>query len=101
MANDDDFEAGYRLGYGNGYSAGYAHGVRDEGDAWSVIFTGCAETWRRPNYAELEQRRRIDHDPCPAKCRRCSRCIHSLAYWARGGPYPGVQTQHEFAQVAS
>lgn len=87
-----DFEAGYRLGWGTAYATGYAHGVRDEGDAWSTIVTGAAESWRRPRYAELEQRRTFDWQPCPAMCRACSRCIASRAYWARGGqPYAGVQ----------
>jgi hypothetical protein len=87
-----DLELGYQLGYGDGYGIGYAHGVRDEGDAWQAILTGFAETWRRPNYAELQRRRLFDWQPCPLRCRSCSRCIASRAYWARGGqPYAGVQ----------
>jgi hypothetical protein len=88
---NDDLELAYQIGYGNGYQIGYAHGVRDEGAAWTAVFTGCAETWRRPNYAELENAREVDWQPCPARCKACSRCIASLAYWARGGrPYEGA-----------
>jgi hypothetical protein len=87
-----DLALGYQVGYGNAYQVAYAHGVADESAAWTAIFTGCAATWRRPNYAELEQRRTFDWQPCPRRCRACSRCIASEAYWRRGGkPYGGIQ----------
>jgi hypothetical protein len=41
--------------------------------------------WVHPRFAEVVKRRQVDHEPCPTRCRRCSRCVHSLAYWARGG----------------
>jgi hypothetical protein len=100
--NTRHFADGYRIGYGTGYAVGYAAGVTDEGDAWSAIFTGCAETWRRPDYAELQARREIDWQPCQQRCQACSRCIASLAYWARGGrPYLGVQAEADLVAVAS
>jgi hypothetical protein len=89
-----DFETGYWIGYGNGYSAGYAHGGQEVDDAWQAIVTGFAETFRRPNYAEIEARRIPDWRPCPQRCKACSRCIASLAYWSRGGrPYEGVEAE--------
>lgn len=51
-------------------------------------------TWTHPRHAEIVARRRLDHLPCPRKCRRCSRCIHSLAWHERGQrPYLGVQRE--------
>jgi hypothetical protein len=61
----------------------------------------AATVWKLPWHAEVEKHRVIDHRPCPAMCRRCSRCIHSLDYWARGGrPYLGVQREAEAAAGA-
>jgi hypothetical protein len=71
-----DLELGYHIGYGNGYDIGYAHGVRDEGDAWTAVFTGCAETWRRPNYAEVEKTRATLRS---CLCNRCSACVRRAA----------------------
>ncbi|MDP9092273.1 MAG: hypothetical protein M3N95_04855 [Actinomycetota bacterium] len=88
--DQSEFEAGYRLGFPAGYERGYASGVQDEGDAWTSIMTGVSSVLRNPEHAELERRRQPDYTPCPYKCRACSRCIASMAYWARGGrPYMG------------
>jgi hypothetical protein len=86
-----DLALGYGIGFGNGYDIGYAHGVRDEGDAWTAVFTGCAETWRRPNYAELEKKRATLRS---CRCNRCSACVRRAAVernTARYGQpdYPG------------
>ena len=88
-------ELDFRLGYAAGFDVGYAWGVRDEGAAWSSILTGCTDTWRSPRQAELQAvREEIRHDPCPARCDRCSRCIHSRSWWSRGGrPYPGAERE--------
>jgi hypothetical protein len=85
-----DFRAGYQLGYGAAADVEYRRGY-DQADAeWTAVLTGCTETFRRPNYAEVQARRVIDHQPCSSKCKACSRCIHSMAYWARGGDYMGA-----------
>lgn len=43
-----------------------------------------------------------DNQPCPQRCRRCSLCIRSLAYWARGGrDYLGVEGELRMTQVGS
>lgn len=75
----DEFTAGYTLGFESGHDVGYRRGVADEGAAWTAIFTGCAETWRRPEYAELQQRRRPTNEPCRTRCGRCSSCIRAQA----------------------
>ncbi len=51
--------------------------------------------WVHPRFAEFAKRREPDHRPCPARCRRCSRCIHSLAWFARGGrAYLGIVAEN-------
>jgi hypothetical protein len=75
----------FDLGWHAGYRAGYAAGVADVEAAWQSIVTGWAEDWRRPNYAELQARREVTHEPCERSCGQCSRCIHSRAWHARGG----------------
>jgi hypothetical protein len=85
-----DFVAGYQLGWCAAADVEFRRGY-DQADAeWTAVLTGCTETFRRPTHAELEARRQIDHQPCSRRCRSCSRCIHSLAYYARGGPYMGA-----------
>jgi hypothetical protein len=97
-----DLELGWSVGYGHGYDIGRAHGRAEEGDAWQAIITGWAETTRRPNYAEIEARRVPDWRPCRQRCRACSRCIASLAYYGRGGrPYEGVERERELAGAVS
>jgi hypothetical protein len=52
--------------------------------------------WRHPRYAELVERRRVPHEPCGARCGRCSRCIHAEAWRQRGGrPFEGLLHQRE------
>ena len=92
----------YRLGYAAGYDVGRAHGVADEGAAWTSVLTGCTDTWRTPRQDEVEQARAVDHMPCPRRCARCSRCVHSLDYWRLGGRhYLGVEAEAELAAGAA
>lgn len=88
---DYDFDAGYRLGFATAAQVEYRRGEHDADDRWTSALTGCTSTWRSPGRDETEQTRTPDWQPCSMKCRRCSRCIASMAYWARGGrPYLGV-----------
>jgi hypothetical protein len=45
----------------------------------------AARAWVHPRHLDLERRRVVDHQPCRARCRSCSACVHSLAFYARGG----------------
>jgi hypothetical protein len=96
-------ELDWRLGYATGYDVGYAHGVEDEGAAWSSILTGCTDTFRSPHQDELRAvRDEIRHDPCPARCDKCSRCFHSRAWWGRGcRPFEGVEAEAARVRQAS
>jgi hypothetical protein len=84
------YEAGYLAGLANGISA--ERRDRDRIDAEWQSWLGVAKSsLDLPTHAQLERSRTIDHQPCAARCKKCSRCIHSLAYWARGGrDYLGV-----------
>lgn len=54
--------------------------------------------WVHPRFSELEEIRKPDYRPCPAKCRACSRCVASESYWSRGGrPYLGVEAEARLA----
>jgi hypothetical protein len=75
-SESDPFALGYWVGHGNGYDAGYAHGRRDESAEWQSALTGCTDTWRRPNHAELEQRRTTLRE---CHCDRCSACVRRAA----------------------
>lgn len=90
--DDQQFELAYRIGYGNGYDHGWRQGVDAEQQAWDRIFhTPYLNDWRRPSHAELVERRIPDWQPCRQRCQACSRCVASMAYWARGGkPFTGV-----------
>lgn len=47
-----------------------------------------------PRHASLEAVREPDHRPCPGRCRKCSKCIHALSYFERGGrPYLGIEAE--------
>jgi hypothetical protein len=62
------------------------------------VARGAGPTWQHPRQAELERCRTPDHRPCPTKCDRCSRCIHSHAWWRRGcRPYLGVEAERQAA----
>lgn len=61
--------------------------------------------WRHPRYSELEERRRLDHEPCSVGRHRdcgCSKCIHAEAWRARGGrPYLGVRREAELRRAGA
>lgn len=89
-----DFVEGYNLGWHTGYDVGIVHGAAEESAAWSSILTGCTSTWRVARRDETIASRVLSHDPCRKRCRACSRCIHSLAWWSRDGrPYEGVAAE--------
>ncbi len=50
-----------------------------------AIARAAAPSWVHPRHSEIAQRRVVDHQPCRTKCDRCSRCLHSRAWYARGG----------------
>jgi hypothetical protein len=86
-------DAGYAVGWGDGYSE------RDsEVQAWLGVSRAHLKS---PSYAELEERRQHHTDPCRTKCARCSQCIHSMAFWRRGGrDYLGVEAEAALAGAA-
>jgi hypothetical protein len=80
------FELGYRLGSGTGYEVGWAHGFAACEREWQAFLGVYRQAVRTPRRAELERAREFrPGEPCVMNCRRCSKCVHSLAYWRRGG----------------
>jgi hypothetical protein len=81
-----DFAAGYELGFGCGVEIGWRRGyeecAEDNDHAWGLVSATLRDS---PTYRELVERRAVSHEPCLRRCKRCSQCIHSLAYWGRGG----------------
>jgi len=61
--------------------------VESERQAWLGV---AKSTLSLTTQQALARARTVDHRPCPARCRQCSRCIHSLAYWQRRGDYLGA-----------
>ena len=103
---DADPDSAFLDGVDLGTEAGYAVGWRDgyeRRDFEAMLAYGIAKAAiGLPTKAELAKRRMVDHRPCPRKCRRCSKCVHSLAYWARGGrDYLGVEAEAELARVGA
>lgn len=76
---------GWRLGLIDGRDEGLHAAELDMAEAWHRVWLDVRKTMAQPTFAELAGRRRADHRPCPARCRKCSRCMASLAYWNRGG----------------
>lgn len=63
-----------------------------------VRYLPTGATLVKPALVEVERTRKPDWQPCRARCRACSRCIASLAYWLRGGRrYLGVDREAELA----
>lgn len=53
-----------------------------EWQAWLGVYRGVVAY---PRHAELEAARQFTPgEPCAQKCRRCSKCVHAVAYWFRG-----------------
>jgi hypothetical protein len=65
----------------NGWEAAVEQIIGDS----QAIARAARAGWMHPRYDEIVKRRAVDHQPCRARCRSCSRCVHSLAYYARGG----------------
>lgn len=62
------------------------------------IARAAGPLWRHPRQAETDARRVVDHQPCRTKCDRCSRCLHSRAWYARGQrPFLGVEAEATLA----
>jgi hypothetical protein len=87
----DLFDMGLRLGLAYGRRAGIVQGREDEDAEWQAHMGVLRDVVTQPRQAELEAARQFTPgEPCYRKCRRCSRCVHALAYWQRGGrDYPG------------
>jgi hypothetical protein len=86
--SQDDWELrlGYQLGYGTGYEIGWAHGFEARDRELQAVLGVVRSTLSTPRQSELqESREHHPGEPCERKCRRCSKCTHSLAYWRRGG----------------
>lgn len=87
------------LAYREGFDDGRDAVLAALGDAGRDAARLARPTLVRPSLDELQRRQEVDHSPCPRKCRQCSRCIHSLAYWSRGGrDYCGVQAEANLAK---
>jgi hypothetical protein len=71
----------YQVGYGTGYQVGYVHGRRDENDEWQTTFGVYRAAVRTPRHAELERLRQPSNEPCPTRCRSCSRCARHAQVW--------------------
>jgi len=87
--------ASHRLGWHDGHRRGHAAAEADMAASWHDLWLHVQATMRSPRHAELIERRRLTHDPCPARCGRCSACIHAehaAANLARYGrpDYPGA-----------
>jgi hypothetical protein len=81
-----------------GYVEGYAAGVAVTELDYQLHLGVAKSALSLPLLAELERRRTVDHQPCAMKCRRCSRCVHSLAYYGRGGrDFLGIEAERELA----
>ncbi len=76
------------------YSYGYAQGRADGEAAATELLPPCGPS---VSHAELAERRKmVDTDPCRRRCRRCSQCLFSLAFWGRGGrDFLGVAAELE------
>lgn len=73
------------LGYERGYARGHADAESAMAISWAELVRQVRDGARCPSAKDLERRRQPDHEPCGRRCGRCSRCIHSLSYWQRGG----------------
>lgn len=82
------------LGYRAGLIDGRAQVMAALGEAGTAAARLARPILDQPAWDVILGRRELDHKPCPAKCRKCSRCIHSLAWWERGGrPFLGVEQE--------
>jgi hypothetical protein len=88
----DGFDIGVTAGLAVGYQQGWhAHVERVQARFGLAVLD-------EPTQEKLAQLRNVDHQPCRAKCRRCSTCIHSMAYYGRGGrDYLGTEAEARLA----
>jgi hypothetical protein len=94
--------AAFARGFDVGVDAGLAMGYRQGWDAHvgqvQLRLGLTLAVLDEPTQEKLSQLRAVDHQPCGVKCRRCSRCIHSMAYYGRGGrDYFGAAAERELA----
>jgi len=96
------FADGFSAGAEVGHELGVRHGEAAEARLWSEALGILQQTANRPLQAELQRRRAEDPtDPCPARCRRCSQCARSIAWWSRGGrDYYGREAEAALAERA-
>lgn len=97
----DDFAEGYSAGLATGLDLGFRQGENAEARLWSEAL-GELQQADQTTAAEYELRRAEDPiEPCRARCRSCSRCVRSIAYWGRGGrDYLGVEAEAALAGAA-
>lgn len=82
------------LGYRVGLVCGESAVLRRLGQAGDSVMEGDLAILRRPRHSETAVQRQVHHQPCPTRCASCSQCLHSLAYWARGGrDYLGIEAE--------
>ena len=79
-----EVDSGEYWAYVDGYTVGFQTGTEIEHDRWTYWLGIARKRLDTTAYVEIERRREVDHQPCAGKCRRCSRCIHSMAWYARG-----------------
>ena len=97
-----DLQFGYQLGHADGYADGRTDTQAEYAADWEPVAARIRAGAMSPTQAELEQRRQPDHQPCQMRCRRCSRCVHSLSYYGRGGrDYLGQEREAEIARGAA
>ena len=99
-----DFHAGRAVGWEAGYRAGFDAGVQIGGAGLLLAIEHALPDGvlldLLPNmpyvgeYRRLQQLRRLDRNPCPRACGRCSQCVYAAAVVrnlaAYGSPdYPG------------
>lgn len=87
----DLFAEGQRFGEARGDATGYDRGCADTDALWTAALGIARRHAQMPTEDELRRRRTSDPvDPCPTRCQKCSRCVRSVAWWARGGAdHPG------------
>lgn len=94
----DAWAEAYRFGWHAGRADGLDQAAADTDRLWLGAL-GLIQTVS-PTSAELHRRRAEDpKNPCPTRCRKCSRCVRSMAYWSRGGrDYLGVEQERAVSQ---
>lgn len=82
----DAWSDGFRLGFNVGRADGYDQGRADEAAEWTAALGIARRHADLPSEEKLFRLRAEDPiQPCPTRCRKCSRCVRSRSWWSRGG----------------